>query len=200
MDFFYPRTPKLIPCGALMQAYCLLHLCIAHSAACLTVGFWFLWYTNWTQESSLDLRWDIVESNKWSLNCTMLYFLGRRNAFAVIDLMVSYKESFTSKQFARYKQTRNLDAHQLHSMTSCLSEGKMLQYRLDRCRSYSAASCLSILCAVPTQMNIGRPDVITSLSDWTAQTSKLQHKARSGGYKATDQTLQVQCSEYSKRT
>jgi len=130
----------------------------------------------------------------------MLYFLGRRNAFAVIDLMVRYNERFTSKQFARCKQTRNLDAHQLHSMTSCLSEGKMLQYRLDRCRSYSAASCLSILCAVPTQMDMSRPDVITSLSDCTAQTSTLQHKVTSGKYKATDQTLQVQCSQYSNRT
>jgi hypothetical protein len=152
---------------------------------------WFLWYSNLTQESSLDLRWDIAESNTWSLNCTMLYFLGRRNAFAVIDLMVSCNESFTSKQFARYKQTRNLDAHQLHSMTSCLSEGKMLQYRLDRCRSYSAASRLLILRAVPTQMDMSRPDVITSLSDWTTQTSTLKHKVTSGGYKATDQTLQV---------
>jgi len=161
---------------------------------------WFLWYSNWTQQSSLDLRCDIAESNTWSLNCTMLYFLGRRNAFAVIDLMVSYIESFTSKQFARYKQTRNLDAHQLHSMTCCLSEGKMLQYRLDRWRSYSAASCRSILCAVPTQMDTSRPDVITSLSDWTAQTSTSQHEVTSGGYKATDQTLQVEGSHYNNRT
>jgi hypothetical protein len=30
-------------------------------------------------------------------------FFGRRNACPVIDLMVTYKESFTSKQFAWYK-------------------------------------------------------------------------------------------------
>ena len=173
MDFFYPRTPKLIPCAAVMQAYRWVRLCIVQSAATLMLRFWFLWYTNWTRESSLDLRWDIVESNTWRLNCTVLYFLGRRNGFTVIDLMVTCNESFTSKQFARYKQTKNLDAYQLHSMTSCLSERKMLQNGLDRCRSYSAASCLSILCAVPTEMSTSRPDVITWLSDWTAQTSEL---------------------------
>jgi hypothetical protein len=59
-------------------------------------------------------------------------------------------------------------------MTSCLSEGKMPQYRLDTCSPYSAASSLSILRAVPTEMHMSRPDIITS--DWTAQTLKLQHK------------------------
>jgi hypothetical protein len=67
----------------------------------------------------------------------------------------------------------------------------MLPYRLDRCRSYSAASCLSILCAVLTEMHMSRTDVITLLSDLTAQTSKLRRRAASEGYKAADQKLHV---------